>query len=81
DPNEYGGTGKKADWTVAAGLAQEYAGLLLAGGLTPQNVAQAIRTVQPWGVDVASGVERAPGQKDHDLVAEFVKAAKSASPP
>ena len=81
DPNEYGGTGKKADWTVAAGLAQEYAGLLLAGGLTPQNVAQAICTVQPWGVDVASGVERAPGKKEHHLVAEFVEAAKCASRP
>lgn len=81
DPNEYGGTGKKADWTIAASLAGEYAGLLLAGGLTPQNVAQAIRTVQPWGVDVASGVERAPGKKDHELVAEFVIAARCASPP
>ncbi|MEZ4663892.1 MAG: phosphoribosylanthranilate isomerase, partial [Caldilineaceae bacterium] len=81
DPNEYGGTGKKADWTIAATLAADYAGLLLAGGLTPQNVAQAIATVRPWGVDVASGVERAPGQKDHQLVAEFVRAAKSASQP
>lgn len=80
DPGEYGGTGKKADWTVASSLANVYPGLLLAGGLTAENVAQAIEIVQPWGVDVASGVESAPGQKDHERVRQFVQAAKQSRP-
>lgn len=78
DPAEYGGTGKKADWTAAATLARRHPGLLLAGGLTPDNVAAAIRTVQPWGVDVASGVEASPGHKDHAKVRAFVRHAKQA---
>lgn len=52
--------------------------VLLAGGLTPDNVAQAIHAAHPWGVDVASGVERAPGEKDPKLVADFIKNAKAA---
>ena len=75
DPAEYGGTGKKADWHVAAELAQRHPRLMLAGGLTPANVAQAIRAVRPWAVDVASGVEVSPGRKDHDAVRAFVRAA------
>lgn len=78
DPHEYGGTGKKADWHTAAGLARIYPRLLLAGGLTPNNVGQAVRTVRPWGVDVSSGVEREPGHKDHAAVRAFVAAAKGA---
>jgi len=77
DPAEYGGTGKKADWHVAAALAQRYPRLMLAGGLTPGNVAQAIRTVRPWAVDVSSGVEASPGRKDHDAVRAFIQAAQS----
>lgn len=76
DPAEYGGTGKKADWHVAAELAQRHPRLMLAGGLTPANVAQAIRAVRPWAVDVASGVEVSPGRKDHDAVRAFIRAAK-----
>ncbi|HRW07936.1 MAG TPA: phosphoribosylanthranilate isomerase [Caldilineaceae bacterium] len=73
DAAAYGGTGKRADWQTAANLARQYPGLLLAGGLTPGNVAQAIRVVQPWGVDVASGVEAEPGRKDHAKVRAFVR--------
>jgi phosphoribosylanthranilate isomerase len=76
DPAAFGGTGKKADWYVAARLARSYR-LLLAGGLTPDNVAQAVQIVRPWGVDVSSGVEIEPGRKDHDAIRRFVAAAKS----
>ncbi len=77
DPNAHGGTGKRADWHSAAELARQYPGLLLAGGLTPENVAQAIEVVQPWGVDVASGVEAEPGRKDHAKVRDFVRNVKT----
>jgi len=76
DPNLHGGTGKTADWQMAAALARRYPGLLLAGSLTAENVATAIQFVQPWGVDVSSGVEAAPGKKDHDKVRAFVAQAK-----
>lgn len=77
DPQAYGGTGKRADWELAAQLATQYPGLLLAGGLSPDNVAAAIHAVNPWGVDVASGVEASPGQKDHAKVRAFVAAVRS----
>ncbi|MCB0084520.1 MAG: phosphoribosylanthranilate isomerase [Caldilineaceae bacterium] len=73
DPAAYGGTGQRADWHTAATLARQYPGLLLAGGLTPENVAQVIQLVQPWGVDVASGVEAEPGRKDHAKVQAFIE--------
>jgi len=76
DPHAYGGTGHKSDWHVGAELAAQYPGLLLAGGLTPENVSQAIHAVQPWGVDIASGVEVAPGRKDHEKVRAFVTQAR-----
>jgi phosphoribosylanthranilate isomerase len=76
DPNLYGGTGKTADWHVSATLARRHPGLLLAGSLTTENIAAAIQTVQPWGVDVSSGVEAVPGRKDHAKVRAFVQAAK-----
>jgi len=69
----YGGSGVTADWNGAAELAQKYP-LLLAGGLTPENVAEAVRRVKPWGVDVASGVESAPGEKDASKMKALVKA-------
>jgi phosphoribosylanthranilate isomerase len=71
----YGGSGVTADWSAAAELAKKYP-LLLAGGLTPENVADAVRQVQPWGVDVASGVESVAGEKDAVKMSAFVKAVK-----
>ncbi len=76
-PGEYGGTGQRADWRIAEQLAR-LRSIILAGGLTPDNVAEAVRTVRPWGVDVSSGVEKAPGVKDHDAIRAFVRNAKSA---
>jgi phosphoribosylanthranilate isomerase len=76
----FGGTGRKLDWPSLANARSELGGvrLILAGGLSPQNVAAAIGIVQPDGVDVASGVERAPGVKDPALVAMFVAEAHQA---
>jgi len=74
-PQEKGGTGLAADVTIARWLA-ERCQLLLAGGLTPENVADAIAQVRPWGVDVSSGVEAAKGKKDHAKVRAFVKAIR-----
>ena len=64
DPVRRGGTGLRVDWPAAAALARGRR-LLLAGGLTPENVAEAIAHVRPFGIDVSSGVERSPGVKDH----------------
>ena len=72
----YGGSGVLADWSAAAELAKKYP-LLLAGGLTPENVSEAIRQVKPWGVDVASGVESAPGEKDARKMKAFVRVVQS----
>jgi phosphoribosylanthranilate isomerase len=74
-PGAYGGTGQTADWSLARSLAEAYP-LLLAGGLTPDNVAEAIRQVGPWGVDVASGIEESPGCKDPARLAAFIKTAR-----
>ncbi len=75
-PGQYGGTGELAKWSLAASLSL-HAPILLAGGLTPENVALAIRQVRPWGVDVASGVESAPGRKDVKKMKDFIQAARS----
>jgi len=72
-----GGTGRPAPWGLLAGFDPGVP-LILAGGLTPQNVGEAIATVRPWGVDVASGVESAPGVKDHEKVRAFVRAVRDA---
>ena len=69
----YGGTGQTVDWSLAREVAQA-APILLAGGLTANNVQEAIRQVQPYGVDVSSGVEKSPGQKDHEKIRTFTQA-------
>jgi phosphoribosylanthranilate isomerase len=70
------GRGEKVDWQVAAGIARK-GRMILAGGLDAGNVAEAIETVMPWGVDVSSGVESAPGVKDPDLIHAFVAAVRA----
>lgn len=71
------GRGETVDWSAAARIARN-GGMILAGGLAADNVADAIRTVRPMGVDVSSGVESAPGKKDAQLMNEFVNAARAA---
>lgn len=73
-PTKPGGTGQAWDWGLAA-TAKRYGPIILAGGLTPDNVAQAVRQVRPWAVDVSSGVESAPGRKDIVKMRQFVAAA------
>jgi phosphoribosylanthranilate isomerase len=77
---QMGGTGHKAPWQLFAGFDLGVP-IILAGGLTPDNVAEAISLVRPWGVDVASGVESAPGRKDPSKMAEFVRNARAAASP
>ncbi len=74
------GSGRVFDWSLAEG-APSNRRILLAGGLSPDNVADAIERVRPWGVDVSSGVEAEPGRKDPRKVRAFVAAAKAAAPP
>jgi phosphoribosylanthranilate isomerase len=73
DPVKRGGTGRVVDWSMAAALARERH-IVLAGGLTPENVAEAVAAVQPWGVDVSSGVEASPGIKDERRIAALFAA-------
>jgi len=78
-PGRYGGTGKTFAWEEAASLPIPFlARTILAGGLTPENVAEAVRTVRPWAIDVASGVEFAPGRKDVEKLHTFIHNAKTA---
>jgi phosphoribosylanthranilate isomerase len=79
DPRLRGGTGRMADWTFARELSAGRP-VVLAGGLTPGNVARAIADVRPYAVDVSSGVESAPGVKDHDRMRAFIEAVRSAVP-
>ncbi len=74
-PGMYGGTGSLADWNKAAVIAEQYP-VMLAGGLTPLNVAEAIAAVKPCGVDVSSGLEREPGRKDYQKMKTFMENAR-----
>jgi indole-3-glycerol phosphate synthase/phosphoribosylanthranilate isomerase len=73
-----GGTGRSFDWSLVAGLRDKVPFLMLAGGLTPENVAQAVAAVHPDAVDVSSGVEASPGRKDPARVRRFIEAARAA---
>lgn len=80
-PSMNGGTGKTFDWrasTTAVNVIKRLGNVVLAGGLTPENVCEGIRTTHPWGVDVSSGVEAKPGKKDPDKVRAFIKAVREA---
>merc|ERR1719416_73080 len=74
-----GGTGKTFDWTIAESIQSMGLPVIIAGGLTPENIGEAVGKVRPWGVDVAGGVEASPGVKDHQKVQKFVCGAKGAA--
>jgi phosphoribosylanthranilate isomerase len=73
-----GGTGRAFDWTLARQVRESARYLMLAGGLTPENVARAVAAVEPDAVDVSSGVESSPGRKDQGRVRAFVRAVRAA---
>jgi phosphoribosylanthranilate isomerase len=77
-PTLRGGTGKQADWQIAAELSHHIPRLMLAGGLNASNVGTAIKTVQPFAVDTASGVEESPGIKDPEQIRAFIQACRNA---
>jgi phosphoribosylanthranilate isomerase len=78
----HGGTGETFDWALATDFQKTASRpCILSGGLHPDNVEQAVKTVQPWGVDVCSGVEAAPGRKDHARMATFIRLCHPLLPP
>ncbi|MBI4556306.1 MAG: phosphoribosylanthranilate isomerase [Candidatus Hydrogenedentes bacterium] len=79
-PEMRGGTGHTFNWEVAKRASALGRPLILAGGLTPENVAEAVRQVRPYAVDTAGGVESAPGKKDHERIRIFIRNAKSSIP-
>ena len=77
-PEARGGTGEKFNWNLAIEAQKFGKPIFLAGGLTPENVAEAVRKVEPFGVDVSSGVELSPGKKDHAKIRAFIAAVRKA---
>ena len=78
-PGEHGGTGERCDWQAALRARETGKNIILAGGLTPDNVMEAIQRVRPWAVDVSGGVEESPGKKSHDRIRTFVDNVREAS--
>lgn len=77
-PDDHGGTGQRCDWHFAAEAARNKK-IILAGGLTPENVEEAVLRVRPYGVDASSSLEAAPGKKDHDKIRKFIQNTRKAS--
>ncbi len=77
-PGIAGGTGKSFDWSLITHAQELCTPLIIAGGLTPENVADCVRRFEPYGVDVSSGVEAHPGRKDHEAMRRFVAAVRAA---
>jgi len=78
-PDKIGGTGKPFNWELAVQAREMGRPIFLAGGLTPENVSEAVRQVRPYAVDVSSGVEAVAGKKDHEKVSRFVEEARAVS--
>jgi phosphoribosylanthranilate isomerase len=79
-PGQQGGTGQQLDWDLARNFVERFSGrVILAGGLSPENVAEAVRFVRPWAVDASSRLETSPGKKDLNLVESFIREAKKKS--
>jgi indole-3-glycerol phosphate synthase/phosphoribosylanthranilate isomerase len=76
---EGGGTGVTFDWSIAEKIQNSGLPVIIAGGLTPENIEEAVGTIRPWGVDVSSGTEESPGMKDHGKVKSFVQGARRAA--
>jgi phosphoribosylanthranilate isomerase len=76
-PDQFGGTGKSFNWDLVFG-ANAFGSIIVAGGLTPENVTQAVSTLHPFAVDVASGVESKPGKKDYEKMRRFIEAVRRA---
>jgi phosphoribosylanthranilate isomerase len=78
-PDKPGGTGEAFDWKAASGVVRALSRrhkIVVAGGLTPENVVEAVHTLKPWGVDVSSGVEARPGKKDPEKIQAFIQAVR-----
>jgi phosphoribosylanthranilate isomerase len=80
-PDAHGGTGAKFNWDLAIEAKKHGKPIFLAGGLTPENIGEAVRQIQPFGVDVSSGVESAPGKKDHAKVRAFIQTVRQSQTP
>ena len=74
-----GGTGVTFDWSIAEKVQNAGLPVIIAGGLTPENIEDAVSSTRPWGIDVAGGTEAGPGKKDHDKVKKFIGGARKAA--